>query len=71
MGKVGFSYVLRLTLRSLSRDQEHGNENGKKAIGKQYINLARASPFLCVYIPLLGGIIKINYIVYNCMYSCV
>lgn len=58
MGKVDFNYCgLRLTLRSLSKDDEDGNENGKRAIGKQCNNFARASPFM--YISLLGGIIKL------------
>lgn len=33
MGKIDFNYGLRLTLRSLGKDDEDGNENGKKAIG--------------------------------------
>ena len=33
MGKIDFNYGLRLPLRSLSKDDEDGNENGKKAIG--------------------------------------
>ena len=33
MGKIDFNYGLRLTLRSLGKDDKDGNENGKKAIG--------------------------------------